>query len=53
MVLDGTQWSLEIQFSNGYKTVKIEGDNDYPYNFDELQELLGACYDEEEYDEDK
>lgn len=53
MVLDGTQWSLEIQFSNGYKTVKIEGDNDYPYNFDELQELLGACYDEEEYDENE
>lgn len=44
-VMDGTQWSLEIQFSNGYKTVKIDGDNDYPYNFDELQDLLGIYYD--------
>lgn len=54
MVMDGTQWSLEIQFSNGYKTVKIDGDNDYPYNFDELQDLLGTCHDiEDECDEDE
>jgi hypothetical protein len=41
MVLDGTQWELEIDFSNGHKPVKIYGDNAYPYNFDRFQELLG------------
>lgn len=40
-VLDGTQWELEIDFSNGHKPVKIYGDNAYPYNFDRFQELLG------------
>lgn len=41
MVCDGTQWELEIHYSNGRKTVAIYGDNAYPYNFDKLQELLG------------
>ena len=36
-VLDGTQWHLYIYFSNGIRTVKIEGSNAYPYNFDELK----------------
>lgn len=40
-VLDGTQWHLYIYYSNGRRSVKIEGSNDYPYNFDKLQELLG------------
>ena len=40
-VLDGTQWHLYIYYSNGRRPVKIEGSNDYPYNFDKLQELLG------------
>ena len=40
MVCDGTQWHLEIYFSNGYKPVKIYGDNAYPYNFDRLLELF-------------
>ena len=39
MVCDGTQWSLEITYKDG-ECYKIEGDNDYPYNFDELTELL-------------
>jgi hypothetical protein len=39
-VLDGTQWHLYIYFSNGSRTVKIEGSNAYPYNFDELKELF-------------
>lgn len=39
-VLDGTQWDLEICFSNGHKPVKIYGDNAYPYNFDRLLELF-------------
>ena len=41
MVLDGTQWELEIHYNNGRKTVNIYGDNAYPYNFDKLQELFG------------
>lgn len=50
---DGTQWELEIYFSDGHKPVKIYGDNAYPYNFKELQELLGMKpYDTEE-DEDE
>ena len=40
-VLDGTQWHLYIYYSNGRKAVKIEGSNDYPYNFGKLQELFG------------
>ena len=40
-VLDGTQWHLYIYFSNGHRTVKIHGSNDYPYNFHELAELFG------------
>lgn len=51
MVLDGTQWELEIYFSNGHKPVKIYGDNAYPYNFDHFQELLGIEPDDiEDYD---
>lgn len=40
-VCDGTQWELEIYFSNEHKPVKIYGDNAYPYNFNAFQELLG------------
>lgn len=40
-VMDGTQWHLEIYFSDGHEPVKIYGDNAYPYNFREFQELLG------------
>lgn len=39
-VLDGTQWELEIYFSNEQKPVRIYGDNAYPYNFDQLSELF-------------
>ena len=39
-VMDGTQWHLEIYFSNGHRPVKIYGDNAYPYNFDRLLELF-------------
>ena len=41
-VCDGTQWELEINYSNGMKPVIIHGNNAYPYNFDELKELLGC-----------
>ena len=49
-VLDGTQWHLYVYFSNGHKPFKIEGSNDYPYNFDKLTELFNIetmCDDEE------
>ena len=39
-VMDGTQWHLEIYFSNAHRPVKIHGDNAYPYNFDRLLELF-------------
>lgn len=48
VVCDGTQWDLEIQYSNGHKPVKICGDNAYPYNFNKLQELFGIDDDFEE-----
>ena len=51
-VCDGTQWSFEINYSNGIKTVKIYGDNAYPYNFDDLKALMG-CDDLEEVDENE
>lgn len=39
-IIDGTHWNLEIHFSNGHKTVKIYGENAYPYNFDRALELF-------------
>lgn len=40
-VSDGTQWKLEIYFSNDHRPIKIYGENAYPYNFDQFQKLLG------------
>ena len=55
VVLDGTQWELEIHYNNGAKPFKSHGSNSFPYNFDEFQELLGIDTsveeDEEEDDE--
>ena len=50
-VCDGTQWELEIYFSNEHKPVKIYGDNAYPYNFDVFQGLLGIVPDIDEQEE--
>lgn len=47
-VLDGTQWELEIHYSNDIKPVKIYGDNAYPYNFDRLKDLLMCGFDIED-----
>ena len=47
-VLDGTQWELEIHYSNDKKPVKIYGDNAYPYNFDRLKDLLMCGFDIED-----
>jgi hypothetical protein len=49
---DGTQWELEIQFSNGVKPFRCYGDNSYPYNFDAFQELLGIDTTEEPEEEE-
>ncbi|MBQ2891839.1 MAG: hypothetical protein IJE45_02990 [Bacilli bacterium] len=40
-ILDGTQWSVKFEFSNGAKTVEKSGSNDYPYNFEKLLEIFG------------
>ena len=40
-VCDGTQWELEIYYSNGRKPFKVHGDNAYPYNFGSVLDLFG------------
>lgn len=47
-VLDGTQWELTIEFSDGHRPFKSGGSNAYPYNFDALKELLGVEPDDED-----
>ena len=49
-VCDGTQWHLEIYFSNDHKPVKISGSNSYPYNFNRLLNFF--CEPELEDEED-
>lgn len=50
-VCDGTQWKLEIEYNNGHKPVRIDGDNSYPYNFDKFQMLFGINDTDEHEDE--
>jgi len=40
-VLDGTQWDLEIHFSNKHKKVRKFGSNAYSYNFKDFCNLMG------------
>ena len=40
-VLDGTQWSISIEYEDGKEPFEIYGSNAYPYNFEELMEFLG------------
>ena len=40
-VLDGTQWSISIEYEDGKEPFEIYGRNAYPYNFEELIEFLG------------
>ena len=47
-VLDGEQWEFQIDYNNGRKSLKIYGDNAYPYNFDKLRELLGMDVEDDE-----
>lgn len=48
LILDGTQWELDIYYNNGRKAVKISGSNAYPYNFEDLKELLEVEMEDEE-----
>lgn len=41
VVCDGTQWELEFEYNNGQRPVRFNGDNSYPYNFDQLKTLFG------------
>lgn len=41
VILDGTKWSLDIDYSNGVKSAHYYGSNSHPYNFDKLKELFG------------
>ena len=40
-VLDGTQWSISIEYEDGKEPFEIYGSNAYPYNFEELIDFLG------------
>lgn len=50
-VCDGTQWELEIEYNNGHRPVRFNGDNSYPYNFDKFQMLFGIDVPVEDEDE--
>ncbi len=41
VMLNGTEWYLEIRYGDGSATVKKSGCNAYPYNFDDLGQLFG------------
>ena len=48
LVMDGTQWELDIYYNYGRKAVKISGSNAYPYNLDDLKEYLEVEMENEE-----
>lgn len=50
-VCDGTHWELEIEYNNGHRPVRFNGDNSYPYNFDKFQMLFGIDVTVEDEDE--
>ena len=51
-VLDGTQWELNITFSDGSKRLTVYGSNAYPYNFSKLLELFGIDAESEDAEDD-
>ena len=51
-VLDGTQWSIDIEYDDERRPVHIEGSNAFPYNFSDLLELLGVEDKEDDDDSD-
>ena len=46
--LDGTAWELQIEYKDGNKKIYF-GQNAYPYNFNELLNLMGENEIEEEF----
>ena len=48
LVMDGTQWELDIYYNNGRRSTKISGSNAYPYNFEDLKEFLEVEMENEE-----
>ena len=40
-VLDGIQWELKLEYSNGHEPWTAFGSNAYPFNFREFMEMLG------------
>ncbi len=53
LVMDGTQWELDIYYNNGRKAVKISGSNAYPYNFEDLKEFLEVEMEDEENEQNQ
>ena len=53
VVCDGTQWELQVFYSNGKETVTIEGDNVWPHNFQDFVQLMGIEYYEGEPDDEE
>ncbi len=53
VVLDGTQWELTIEYSNGRKAFTSGGSNSYPYNFQKLTKLFGIEKEDEDSEEDE
>lgn len=51
-VLDGTQWELRIEYSNGRKPAEYYGSNAFPFNFDEFSEFMGDVPYSEDEDEE-
>ena len=39
-VLDGTQWSLDIEYNDGTESRHYWGSNKYPKNFDDFLEII-------------
>lgn len=46
------RWTLTLVFSNGYKEIYIRGIAGFPYNFDDLLELVGVIRDDEVEEEE-
>ena len=53
LILDGTQWELDIYYNNGRRPVKISGSNAYPYNFEDLKEFLEVETEDEKYEQNQ
>ncbi len=39
-VLDGTQWSVELEYDNGVRMKRLYGSNKYPYNFEKFLDVM-------------